>query len=92
MPDTDRPVPELSGSRCLCRPCGRVFRNLAGFDGHRPHRDGCGDPATVGLVEQDGIWATPQGHAQREASARRLATVRTARSPQTQTDDRQETR
>jgi len=69
---------ELTGGRCLCRRCGRTFRNLGAFDAHQPHRDGCGDPAAAGLVELDGLWATPEGHAQRETSARRLETVRTS--------------
>jgi hypothetical protein len=67
---------ELIGSRCRCSVCGRTFRNLAGFDAHRPDRGGCGDPAAAGLVERGGIWATPEGHAQMELRARQLKTLR----------------
>jgi hypothetical protein len=69
---------ELVGSRCRCSVCGRTFRNLAGFDAHRPDRGGCGDPAAAGLVERGGLWATPEGHAQMEVRARQLKTLRTA--------------
>ena len=68
---------ELTGGRCVCRRCGRIFRNLAGFDAHRPDRDGCGDPTAAGLVQRDGLWATPEGHAQTQ----QLNTLRTAAHP-----------
>jgi hypothetical protein len=80
--------PELTGTRCRCSVCHRTFRNLAAFDAHRPDRNGCGDPAAVGLIERDGLWATPEGHAQREALAQRLETARTATHPQTQSGER----
>lgn len=79
---------ELTSSRCRCGVCKRTFRNLAGFDAHRPDRNGCGDPAAVGLVEQGGIWATPEGHAQTEAFAQRLKTARTASRGGAQSDER----
>lgn len=79
--------PPPGSTACLCRCCGRTFRNLAGFDAHHPDRNGCGDPAAAGLVEQDGLWATPEGHAQRQLLAERLETMRSAPSPGTQTDE-----
>jgi hypothetical protein len=66
----------LQAGQCHCRCCGRTFRNLGGFDAHRPDRDGCGDPVAAGLVELDGLWATPEGHAQRTELAARLAAAR----------------
>lgn len=81
--------PELTGSRCRCAACKRTFRNLAGFDAHRPDRDGCGDPAKAGLVEQGGIWATPEGHVQTQAFAQRLKSARTAAHPVPQSDEQE---
>lgn len=85
-------MPELTGSRCRCGVCKRTFRNLAAFDAHGPHRGGCGDPTAVGLVEQGGIWATPEGHAAADGLRQRLETVRTSRSPVAQTAEEATTR
>lgn len=45
------------------------------FDRHR--RDGhCLHPASLGLIEVDGLWATVERHDKNRASAARLADVR----------------
>lgn len=55
--------PKLTGKRCLCSACGRVFSTVANFDRHRK------GPMTerrcdgVGLVlGADGIWREPGTH------------------------------
>lgn len=69
-----------------CGTCARTFRNVEGFDAHR--RDGaCLHPASVGYVELAGVWATPAGHAAAAQSRRRLETVRSRRSPVSQSDE-----
>lgn len=50
--------------------CGRTFRNVAGFDAHQP--GDCLDPATLGMIEEDALWATPEGHADWQARIGRL--------------------
>lgn len=66
------PLPLLPGSsRCRCGICGRTFRNLTGFDAHRP--GDCLDPTALGMIERDGLWATPEGHADRKARIGRLS-------------------
>lgn len=52
--------------------CHRTFGGVRGFDNHR--RDGqCVDPATIGLVERDGIWRAPLS----EEDAARLSVLAT---------------
>ncbi len=49
-----------TGNRaCHCRACCRSFSSVSAFDEHR-RRFRCVDPATVGLVERDGVWSWPQ--------------------------------
>ncbi len=68
----DRPI----GSRCTpdcrlpvrsqahCSVCHRTLSGVTYFDQHR--RDGwCVDLPDLGLVEVDGLWSSPAGHAQR---------------------------
>jgi hypothetical protein len=41
-----------------CAGCHRTFGAVSGFDVHR--RAGrCSDPASIGLVAQDGVWQSP---------------------------------
>lgn len=76
------PLPAAS-TLARCGTCGRDFRNVDGFDRHREH-GACLDPATVGLVERGGVWATPEGHAAADESRRRLEAARSRRSPVSQ--------
>jgi hypothetical protein len=55
-----RPALPEGSPRCWCSVCGRLFRSIDGFDAHQSDRHGCGDPAAAGLVEVDGLWATPR--------------------------------
>lgn len=41
-----------------CAPCHRTFGGVAGFEKHRKGGT-CLDPATLGMVERDGIWRRP---------------------------------
>lgn len=63
------------GSEAHCSVCHQTMSGVSYFDDHR--RDGRCVPLTdLGLVEQDGLWTTPEGHASRAASAERLAALR----------------
>ena len=68
------PAPTPGSPWCHCSTCGRTFRNLAGFDAHRP--GDCVDPTTLGMIEDGGLWATPESHARAAADRARLAAVR----------------
>jgi hypothetical protein len=48
-----------------CPTCHRTFGGVTGFDKHRSHGE-CLDPATLGLVERDGVWRAPMSDAARE--------------------------
>lgn len=69
---------EPSPGMAACTVCGRVFGGVGGFDQHRNHRDDdtlterdrCIDPATLGMVERDGVWRTPMTEADRDRMAR----------------------
>jgi len=51
-------------SQAHCAVCHSTLRTVSDFDAHR--RDGyCLDLEALGLGERDGLWATPEGHAQR---------------------------
>jgi len=53
-------------NQCHCTGCHRTFHTVSGFEAHWVGRGDdrhCIDSATVGLVEKDRLWATPEGHA-----------------------------
>ena len=55
-----------------CTVCHSTLRTVGDFDRHR--RDGwCLDLPSLGLVESDGLWATPEGHVQGDAKRDILA-------------------
>ncbi len=55
-------------SQCHCTGCHRTFRNVSGFEAHWVGRGDdrhCIDPSdfpSLGLIERDRMWATPEGH------------------------------
>jgi hypothetical protein len=59
---SERPVGliALTGNRCRCTACGRVFSTPSNFDRHRSgpwEARICLDPATVGLaLSRIGVW------------------------------------
>lgn len=63
-----------------CALCGSVFGTLTGFDAHQV-RDysatppiTCKAPDSLGYVlDERGVWRTPEGRAQRDRNAARLA-------------------
>jgi hypothetical protein len=68
--------PSQSQAHCGAAGCHRTFRNVDHFDRHR--RDGtCVDPATLGMVEVDRIWASPEAH---RAAAQARGVLETSRS------------
>jgi len=48
---------KLTGKRCLCRGCDKVFSTVANFDRHRVGKHGidrhCAEPEAVGLVRKE---------------------------------------
>lgn len=63
-----------------CSVCHRTFRGIAHFDRHR--RDGrCIPPADLGLVDDGGVWTTPEGAAARRHAAALLAQHRWRGAP-----------
>jgi len=65
-----------------CSVCHRTFRNISGFDQHRIVEDTCLDPIQyLGMLDIDGIWATPQSHRQRMSLQARADRARDARLP-----------
>lgn len=57
---------------CHCSVCHRTMRGVRYFDDHR--RDGeCIDLPAMGLRENNGLWATPEGHTQRAKRSAVLA-------------------
>ncbi len=62
-------------SQAHCGACHITMRTVTDFDRHR--RDGqCLDPAAIGLVQVGRLWATPEGHRERERDVARLADAR----------------
>ena len=62
-------------SQAHCSVCHSSMRSVSFFDQHR--MDGwCLDLPALGLIEVGGLWATPEGHAQRDASRAMLASRR----------------
>jgi len=67
-------------SQAHCSVCHQTMRSVTDFDQHR--YDGwCLDLAALGLMEVDGLWATPEGHAAREMDLAKLAIARSQRAP-----------
>jgi hypothetical protein len=54
--------PRATRSGAHCGTCHRTFGGVRAFDLHRQGPVSgrvCADPATVGLVERDGVWRQP---------------------------------
>ncbi len=54
-------MPELTpgSNRCQCAACGRFFGSVSAADRHHLLRNGqviCRDPASLGMIQQDGWW------------------------------------
>lgn len=58
-----------------CGACHRTLGTVTDFDRHR-RAGACLDPATLGLVEVAGLWASPERHAN---DARKVAVLTRAR-------------
>jgi hypothetical protein len=70
--------PGPSHCHCAAASCHATFASLEAFDDHR--RNGqCLNPASLGLVAVDGLWASPERHANNQRSAAVLATARSSR-------------
>lgn len=66
------------GAEAHCSACHNGFGSLGAFDAHRS--DGwCLDPAGLGYLLQEGLWATPEGHAHRRELAARMESARATR-------------
>ncbi|WP_425457709.1 hypothetical protein [Catellatospora sichuanensis] len=66
------------GQEAHCTVCHNSFSGVTYFDDHR--QEGyCLSPVTRGLIRQDDLWASPEGHEQRRASAERMAKARAGR-------------
>jgi hypothetical protein len=70
-----------------CGRCREVFGTVTGFDAHQVRRYNTRDPVTCkpapfrGYVRDErGIWRTPEGRAQRDRNAARLARISRARA------------
>jgi hypothetical protein len=67
-----------------CAVCLRVFSTVTDWDHHQRITDGiaaCAEPTSMGLVQDAGrTWGTPEGHANRERLAERMASSNAARS------------
>ena len=71
-------APGPSHAHCAAAGCHRTLASIADFARHR--RAGrCLHPASLGLVERAGLWATPERHVNDAAHAARLAEGRAAR-------------
>lgn len=68
-PACRRPGP--SHAHCCVAGCHRTFGSVSDFDRHRKEGH-CLDPRALGLVEHDGMWASPERHANDERLATRL--------------------
>lgn len=60
-----------ANSQCHCSVCHQTIRTVSDFDRHRIGGE-CLELTELGLVEVDGLWASPEGHAQRETLRRRF--------------------
>lgn len=70
-----------TGNMAHCTVCHGTFSGVTYFDEHR--RDGwCLNPVAIGLVLDDGLWATPEGHAARAVAAERMAVARAGKVTQ----------
>jgi hypothetical protein len=72
-PACRRPGP--SHAHCAAALCHRTFASVTDFDRHR-RKGHCLSPASLGLVEAAGLWASPERHANDAALAERLADAR----------------
>jgi hypothetical protein len=71
-PDCRAPV---GGSQAHCGTCHQTTRTTGDWQRHR--QDGwCLNLASLGLVEQGGIWATPEGHVAADRAREMLAARR----------------
>lgn len=68
-----------SASQAHCSVCHVSMSGVSYFDDHRVNGF-CVDPLTLGLVEQDGLWSTPEGHQRRAADSARLLAARANRT------------
>ncbi len=64
-----------SPSQAHCGACHRTLGSVTDFDRHRVG-GACVDPASLGLVERAGLWASPERHADDE---RKTAVLRQSR-------------
>lgn len=62
-----------NASQSHCSVCHKTFSAVTWFDIHRIGGK-CND--IPGLVDKDGLWATPERHANNEIQAKRLAEMR----------------
>lgn len=62
-------------SQAHCGVCHRSLASVSDFDRHR-RRGACLDPASLGLVEVFGLWASPERHSSDFRKAAVLASVR----------------
>jgi hypothetical protein len=70
-----------AGNQCHCTGCHQTFRHLGDFEAHRRgsvDQRYCLNLAGSGLVEVDGIWASPESHEQARRTTLRLADSRTS--------------
>lgn len=61
-----------SGSEALCAACNQCFHSIELFDKHR-FRGGCEDPASLGMIVEDNLWSTVEGHVKRREIGERLS-------------------
>lgn len=57
-PDCVTPTP----AQAHCSVCHRTFGGVSRFDAHRDNGR-CADPATLDMVETNGVWRTPMDEA-----------------------------
>ena len=77
-------------THCHCGLCHVTFATLDSFEAHlirapkSPVVSGCKPPASLGLVDDNGVWRTPEGLKMAQAKAVRLAALprRPRREPQ----------
>jgi len=69
-----------SASHAHCGACHRTFASVSDFDRHRVdggHGEGrCTHPGGLGLTEHNGLWASPERHANDARLAEQLAAAR----------------
>lgn len=64
-----------TNSHAHCTVCHNTFSGVTYFDDHRLNGE-CINPAALGLVKLDGLWASEAGHVQRQELKERLAEAR----------------